>query len=254
MSEAAGASGFFGWVFEFIFPKNERRGVKLKRLMHRLAWWKSGGKLPRAVFEPLSPVDVDDDRIAIYEAELLNGLRNEGVRNIAITGGYGAGKSSLIKTFVKRHPEYKYAFISLASFEEKAVADPAQDPADAVEAAIVQQLLYSVSAAHVPGTRLKRISHVGTLAVLSRVTVAALGVVFYLRLKMLWPVFLPNLSSIISWIPKGVAEIGVVVSSLIIAFWVIRSISSLRVRELTLGGVRLEGGLLSRFFISMWMK
>lgn len=68
------------------------------------------------LFQPLTPVLIEPAKIQRYERELLNGLRNDQVRNIAITGEYGAGKSSVLRTFVHRHPEFVYAFVSLATF------------------------------------------------------------------------------------------------------------------------------------------
>ena len=68
------------------------------------------------LFEPLTPVLIEPGKVHRYERELLNGLRNDQVRNIAITGEYGAGKSSVLRTFVHRHPEFVYAFVSLATF------------------------------------------------------------------------------------------------------------------------------------------
>lgn len=68
------------------------------------------------VFEPLTPVLLDLPSSQRYERELLSALANDQVRNIAITGEYGAGKSSVIRTFVDRHPEFNFAFISLAAF------------------------------------------------------------------------------------------------------------------------------------------
>ena len=46
-------------------------------------------------------------------------LRNEDVYNIAITGPYGSGKSSIIKAFEETHQDYKYLKISLASFSDE---------------------------------------------------------------------------------------------------------------------------------------
>ncbi|MCI1024013.1 hypothetical protein HWD96_17450 [Pseudomonas putida] len=144
------------------------------------------------LFEPLTPVLIEPGKIQRYERELLNGLRNDQVRNIAITGEYGAGKSSVLRTFVHRHPEFVYAFVSLATFgkdteisgayelvtdtdvasgsprssESSAksgkVSTPEENKAESdlvarIEETIVQQLLYAVPAKTLPKTRLKRI-------------------------------------------------------------------------------------------------
>ncbi|VXD00789.1 conserved hypothetical protein [Pseudomonas sp. 8Z] len=145
------------------------------------------------LFEPLTPVLIEPGKINRYERELLNGLRNDQVRNIALTGEYGAGKSSVLRTFVHRHPEFVYAFVSLATFgkdneisgayelgteagaagEGTAPSEPRRPPVPPtkagqeskaepdlvarIEETIVQQLLYSVPAKTLPKTRLKRI-------------------------------------------------------------------------------------------------
>jgi hypothetical protein len=69
-------------------------------------------------FEPLIPVGLEDGRFMRYEQELLKALRNDDVLNIALTGGYGAGKSSVLKTFFDRHSEFPHALISLATFSK----------------------------------------------------------------------------------------------------------------------------------------
>ncbi|MCF4982500.1 hypothetical protein GIW61_29585, partial [Pseudomonas gessardii] len=137
------------------------------------------------LFQPLTPVLIEPAKIQRYERELLNGLRNDQVRNIAITGEYGAGKSSVLRTFVHRHPEFVYAFVSLATFgkdneisgaselvsdtdvasdssrpsesstkagqESKSEANKAEsDLVARIEETIVQQLLYAVPAKTLP--------------------------------------------------------------------------------------------------------
>jgi len=148
-------------------------------------------------FEPLIPVGLEDGRFTRYEQELLKALHNDDVLNIALTGGYGAGKSSVIKTFLDRHPEFPHAFVSLATFSkndpvpalsppggrelipsseisnpeshenaEASSATTVEAPAPAtadlinrIEETIVQQLLYTVPSKKLPKTRLKRIAH-----------------------------------------------------------------------------------------------
>lgn len=74
---------------------------------------------PQGSLDPFTPVTLDSAQFERYEREMLRALRNKQVKNIAITGGYGAGKSSLIHTFISRHCEYKYAMISLATFRKE---------------------------------------------------------------------------------------------------------------------------------------
>lgn len=76
-------------------------------------------------FEQLTPALLEDDRFTRYERELVDMLGSEEILNIAITGGYGADKSSVIKTFFDRHPEFPYALVSLATFSK---AEPTAAP------------------------------------------------------------------------------------------------------------------------------
>lgn len=47
-------------------------------------------------------------------------LKNEKINNLALTGPYGSGKTSILKSFEKLHSNYKFLWISLASFNDKA--------------------------------------------------------------------------------------------------------------------------------------
>lgn len=241
-------SKYCNGLVEFVSQRGERRMVFVKRLLRRI--WVGPRALPMHTLEALSPVDVDDAQFAIYESELLNALRSPDVKNVAITGGYGAGKSSLIKSFVRRHPEYRCAFISLASFEESRalggedgkVAQRDKGLEDAIEGAIVQQLLYSVPARDVPGTRLRRISYATRKSIVFKALIGFFSLVFYLRLKPELPKYLPDISRAIGWIPEEVAQISIAGVCFALIYWLFRSLSSLRIQELNLKGIKWDGG------------
>ncbi|HDS1228792.1 TPA: hypothetical protein ACKP0F_002481 [Stenotrophomonas maltophilia] len=136
----------------------------------------------QARFDALTPARLAGRDYERYRAELQRALRLPKVRNIAVTGGYGAGKSSFIQSFASDHDEYNYGFISLAKFNgagESASSEAgdthagtrggedsqSRNSAERIEVArveetIVQQLLYSVKDSSIPQTRLKRINHV----------------------------------------------------------------------------------------------
>lgn len=70
-------------------------------------------------------------------------------RNIAITGGYGVGKSSFINTFFQKNPEYKALNVTLASYieneipneEESAIID--KEKINEIEYSILHQIIYT---------------------------------------------------------------------------------------------------------------
>ncbi|NJJ56966.1 YobI family P-loop NTPase [Pseudomonas sp. B14(2022)] len=200
------------------------------------------------LFQPLTPVLIEPGKIQRYERELLNGLRNDQVRNIAITGEYGAGKSSVLRTFVHRHPEFVYAFVSLATFgkdteisgayelvtdtdaasesprssepgqESKAEENKAEsDLVARIEETIVQQLLYAVPAKTLPKTRLKRIDQASGLKIWWKTLCYGLLIVAALRLYVPVAEKLPKIEPAwllewLLWIPNplavGVAALG----------------------------------------------
>ena len=56
--------------------------------------------------------------LGIYEEALDYAFSEEDVRNIAVSGAYGAGKSSVIESYEIKHPNRKFLHISLAHFED----------------------------------------------------------------------------------------------------------------------------------------
>ncbi|MFW0702099.1 hypothetical protein ACN09M_03650 [Aliarcobacter butzleri] len=67
-------------------------------------------------YEVLSPNEKSD--INGYSEMLQIAFKTPGTNNIAITGSYGSGKSSFLRTFENRYKEWDYLHISLATFEE----------------------------------------------------------------------------------------------------------------------------------------
>lgn len=59
-------------------------------------------------------------RLGVYEEQLTSALTDSDIRNIALSGPYGAGKSSILATYKKSHPDKKFLHISFAHFQDKA--------------------------------------------------------------------------------------------------------------------------------------
>lgn len=65
---------------------------------------------------PLSPLNnLDSHNYSVYKKYLSEALRNNRVKNIAITGDFGIGKSSILKTFC-RETNSNFMFLSLAEY------------------------------------------------------------------------------------------------------------------------------------------
>lgn len=108
-------------------------------------------------FSDLAPIDNADDK-KLYTGMLLWGIKNPSVTNIAITGPYGSGKSSIIRTFQRHHPEFRGVNISLASFDE--VKDDKGEWRSKVELSVIQQLIYHERSKDLPDSRFVKIKSI----------------------------------------------------------------------------------------------
>lgn len=123
-------------------------------------------------------------------------LKNEKVKNIALAGPYGAGKSSIIRSYLKKHPSTRALNISLATFDwEKKEYDEFKNE---VELGILKQLFYKVDSSKIPQSRYRKIHKRYYRHFVLVVTIIA--VVF---LSVLWFFFPKTFDSCIDWIAKS---------------------------------------------------
>ncbi len=74
-------------------------------------------RIEKTPYKSLMPKN--DVNILNYEAALdFTFNPSEKIRNIALMGAYGSGKSSIINTYEKKHPSKKFLHISLAHFHD----------------------------------------------------------------------------------------------------------------------------------------
>lgn len=103
-------------------------------------------------FEKLTPIQNYD--LNIYEDGLNFIFENKDIKNVAITGPYGAGKTSLIETF-KKSSTMSFIHISLARFNsEKEENDLAVDES-VLEGKILNQLIHQIDPTKIPKTNFK---------------------------------------------------------------------------------------------------
>lgn len=94
---------------------------------------------------------------------LARKIEEKDILNIALTGPYGSGKSSILRTLKKDFPKYKYLSISLATL--KSPLDNKKEEIDIdtmnnrIEYSILQQLIYKEKQETLYNSRLKRIYH-----------------------------------------------------------------------------------------------
>lgn len=138
-------------------------------------------------YHSLSPID-DADPDGHYSDALLWALQcnpEQDIKNIALTGPYGSGKSSILRTFEKKHSDkgFKFLRISLATFKDPTLepkvddlagvenqsdqsgsnkicgVDSTQSESDIlhlIEYSILQQIFYHEDPRKLPDSRIKR--------------------------------------------------------------------------------------------------
>lgn len=182
----------------------------------------------------LTPIK-DADKDEIYCNALKYAIDNTEIKNIAIAGNYGSGKSSVIKTFFEKLENKKYnpIYVSLGAFNKKDFMEEEVSEATGeekikelqtknefyhtLEKSILQQLLYQAKEKEVPLSRFKRISkHSKCL-----LNIETLAIIFSLSLLlcMIFPAIIDNIISnynnIITKIPRWIIHI------LILVLWIV---------------------------------
>lgn len=171
----------------------------------------------RIAYEPLTPSVIEDEKAQSYIEALNFACSRPDIRNIAVTGPYGAGKSSVLLTWEKaENNNFRMMTVSLADFEMQhaSSADAGAgdgrgdgDTADkkttkaeekTIEYSILQQLLYKEKKSVLPYSRLERISDVSAnqiammaASLLLILALTATGLLFlfpdYIRAKLSFP-------------------------------------------------------------------
>lgn len=128
------------------------------------------------IFEKLTPVD--DSDISVYEAALDFVFKENDVRNVAISGAYGAGKSSVLASYKKKHPTTNFVHVSLAHFQKQ---DESENDGEisvkesVLEGKILNQLIHQIPSSKIPQTNFRIKSSVSKWSLwLSTIAVALL--------------------------------------------------------------------------------
>lgn len=67
------------------------------------------------IFEKLTPIT--DSDISVYESAIDFVFENNDVKNIALSGAYGAGKSSVLASYKSSHPDTKFCIFLWHTFK-----------------------------------------------------------------------------------------------------------------------------------------
>lgn len=136
------------------------------------------------VYDALTPVIMKDARTEEYFTALDYAFSQNQVRNIAVTGPYGAGKSTVILSYLDKRKENDFISVSLADFS---LSGKDQEPPKnaEIELSILQQILYKEDKSTLPDSRIDRIQKRDIKHILG---------IFFSSLFIVIPLFLFSLS------------------------------------------------------------
>lgn len=128
--------------------------IKSKRRIKCFASQTQQGAVRYRAFTPNSDIQNGQE----YMTALDWALEQDDIRNIAISGPYGSGKSSVISTYFKTREREDVLHISLAAFNLESMCDnEGEITDDALEIGILKQLFYRVRANRIPKSRYRKI-------------------------------------------------------------------------------------------------
>lgn len=122
----------------------------------------------KLTFKRLTPEPNMD--MSVYDEAINYAFSNTDIKNVAISGAYGAGKSSVLESYKVKHPDKKFLHISLAHFHDPEQGTPETEDdeengtteakiAEAIlEGKILNQLIHQIPVEKIPQTnfRIKR--------------------------------------------------------------------------------------------------
>ena len=180
-------------------------------------------------FERLTPID-DMDLAIDYVFD------NPDIKNVAITGAYSAGKSSVLASYKKKHEKLRFLHISLAHFQSSDKENETKENKKganefALEGKILNQLIHQIPSEKIPQTNFKVKKTISFKSVLIRTIVVVLlsvSIIYFTCFNM-WKDYVNSLSD--NWF-KSLLSFSTNQYALIVVGIIITCLFSLIVYEL----------------------
>jgi len=204
-------------------------------------------ELPYTALSPISDANIDGD----YKKALdwaLNNRNKSDIKNIALTGPYGSGKSSILKTYISTYKGTDLHFlpISLATFkeEEPITLDPNKDDLlRQIELSILQQIFYREEDSKIPDSRFRKIKNY-TKKELGKSTIA-LCIFLFSIFNLIYPEFLELLLKVKfpSWVTLVLRYISILtglIGLFVTIYKSIRIFSGIKLSKLNIQNAEIE--------------
>ena len=180
-------------------------------------------------FERLTPID--NMNLDVYEEAIDYVFNNPDVKNVAISGAYSAGKSSVLASYKRRHDDLRFLHISLAHFKSPDQEDETEVKESVLEGKILNQLIHQIPSDKIPQTHFrvkKRISPV-SIIIKTLETIALLTAIIYFMFFDSWKSYVSVLPD--NWL-KSILELSTHPYALMVDGVIIIILSSFLIYEL----------------------
>ncbi|MEO8405226.1 MAG: P-loop NTPase fold protein, partial [Chitinophagaceae bacterium] len=202
--------------------------------------------LPYTPLSPISTADINNDYGKALDWALKN-RRNLDIKNIALTGPYGSGKSSIIKTYIRNSTDTDLQFlhISLATFKEEEEADQKtkSELLGLIELSILQQIFYHEEDNNIPDSRFRKIkiyTRKNLIVTTIAIILLSLSIIQLIFRKFLGNILELNFSEFtLMTIHYTSLIIATLVSSLLI-YRSVRIINSIKINKLNFQNAEIE--------------
>lgn len=156
-------------------------------------------------FERLTPIDNMD--LDVYEEAIDYVFDNSDVKNVAISGAYSAGKSSVLASYKKRHNDLRFLHISLAHFKSPDQEDETEVKESVLEGKILNQLIHQIPSDKIPQTnfRVKKRISPASIIIKTLETIALLTAIIYFVFFDSWKSYVSALPD--NWL-KSILELS----------------------------------------------
>ena len=104
-------------------------------------------------FERLTPID--NMNLDVYEEAIDYVFDNSDIKNVAISGAYSAGKSSVLASYKKKHSDLHFRHISLAHFKSSEQEGETEVKESVLEGKILNQLIHQIPSEKIPQTNFR---------------------------------------------------------------------------------------------------
>jgi len=208
-------------------------------------------------YTPLSPTN-EAEGCEVYLEALEWALENkQKIKNIAISGPYGSGKSSVLQTFIKRceskkiwskiFPKYRFFNISLATFKD--IKNNSQKDVQnselqrLIELSILQQLFFHEKDSKIPDSRFKKIKRqkrIGLLSYSIGFISLLISVLFIITPEFLKKFSLVNFNEKQAEILQIIASLMTLVGVFLIIYKLSRSIIGFSIKKLKINSAEIE--------------